>query len=114
LLSVKPANFGVTRMTGAPYIVDETTVRNQFLVRIVNKRSVPAQFALTVTDAPAGVRQSGFEDRVEVPAMGELVQPLILQQTRETYAGPFGFEVRIEDGCGTRSEAASGRGTGKT
>jgi cytochrome c oxidase accessory protein FixG len=98
LLSVKPANFGVTRMTGAPYIVDETTVRNQFLVRIVNKRSVPAQFALTVTDAPAGVRQSGFEDRVEVPAMGELVQPLILQQTRETYAGPFGFEVRIEDG----------------
>lgn len=100
LTSVKPANFGVTRMTGAPYIVDATTVRNQFMVRIVNKRNVPARFSLQVQGVPGDVRQSGFADAVEVAALGELVQPLILQQPRAGYAGPFHFEVRIADAAG--------------
>ena len=40
LTTVRPANFGVTRMTGAPYVIDAAAVRNQFLVRIVNKRKI--------------------------------------------------------------------------
>lgn len=100
LSSVKPANFGVTRMTGAPYIVDATTVRNQFLVRIVNKRSQPVRFNVELRGAPANIRQSGFDGSVEVGAMGELVQPLILQQSREAYSGPFQFEVRVQDVAG--------------
>ena len=44
LSTVRPANFGVTRMTGAPYVIDAVSVRNQFLVRIVNKRNEPARF----------------------------------------------------------------------
>jgi hypothetical protein len=97
---VKPANFGVTRMTGAPYIVDATTVRNQFLVRLVNKRSVPARYVLAVNGAPTGVRRTGFDAAVEVPPLGELVQPLILQQARAAYTGPFRFEVRVADVAG--------------
>jgi polyferredoxin len=96
LLSVKAANFSVTRMTGAPYVVDESTVRNQFLVRIVNKRSEAVRFTVALEGAPAGVRQSGFESGVEVAALGERVQPLILQQARESYTGPFSYEVRIQ------------------
>jgi len=97
LSSVKPANFLVTRMTGAPYIVDETTVRNQYMVRIVNKRNQPARFALELTGEPDGLRQSGFDGTVEVPALGEIVQPLILQQPRERYTGPFHFDVVVRD-----------------
>lgn len=97
LSSVKPANFLVMRMTGAPYIVDATSVRNQFLVRIVNKRNQPARFALEVTGEPADTRQSGFDGVVEVPPLAELVQPLILQQPRAGYAGPFHFEVTVRD-----------------
>ena len=97
LSSVKSANVGVTRMTGAPYIVDEHTVRNQFLIRIVNKDSEAASFRVTLKGAPAGIRQSGFENAVEIQPLGELVQPLILQQSRESYTGPFGFEVKIEE-----------------
>lgn len=100
LSSVKPANFLVTRMTGAPYIVDETTVRNQYMVRIVNKRNQPARFTLEVTGEPAGMRQSGFDGVVEVPALAEIVQPLILQQPRDGYSGPFHFEVVVRDGGG--------------
>lgn len=95
--TVQPANLGVTRMTGAPYIVDATTVRNQFLVRIVNKRSEPVSFVLRLENAPADLRRIGFDAAVRVEPMGELVQPLVLQQPRGTYTGPFDFRVRIED-----------------
>ena len=95
--SVKPANFGVTRMTGAPYIVDATTVRNQFLVRIVNKRNTPARFVLRVQQGTPDMRQTGFERAVEVAPMGELVQPLVIQQPRGTYSGPFDFQINVAD-----------------
>ena len=97
LSTVKPANFGVTRMTAAPYIVDETTVRNQFLVRIVNKSSEPADFVVTVKGLPAGVRQLGFELPVKIGPLGERVQPLVLQQERLNYVGPFHFSVGAAD-----------------
>ena len=97
--TVKPANFGVTRMTGAPYIIDEGTVRNQFLVRIVNKRNTPERFNLSLDRQPGDLRRTGFDSTVEVAPLGELVQPLVLQQPRSGYSGPFHFMVRIEDGA---------------
>lgn len=98
--TVRPANFGVTRMVGAPYIVSEDSVRNQFLVRIVNKRNAAATFVLRLNRAPGDLRQSGFTESVEVPPLGETVRPLVLQQVRSGYTGPFVFEVRIEDAAG--------------
>ena len=97
LSTVHSASFSVTRMIGAPYIVDSTSVRNQFLVRIVNKRNEPARFVLTVDDIPDAVHVAGFETAVEVEPLGELVQPLILQQPRGVYTGPFHFEVHVAD-----------------
>jgi cytochrome c oxidase accessory protein FixG len=101
LTTVKPAAFGVTRMTGAPYVVDAGTVRNQFLVRIVNKRNEPTSFRLELVRAPRELRRTGFDGVVIVPAMEEIVQPLILQQPRANYSGPFHFEVRVRDSGGT-------------
>jgi polyferredoxin len=98
--TIRPANFGVTRIPGAPYIVNETTVRNQFLVRIVNKRNQPERFVLTLARAPEGLSQTGLTTAVEVPALGEIVQPLVLQQARSRYTGPFMFAVRVADQAG--------------
>lgn len=99
--TVKPANLEVTRMTGSPYIVDATTVRNQFMVRIVNKRNEPARFILTVEGAPADMRRTGFDGSVEVEPFAELVQPLVIQQPRGSYIGLFHFRVRVEEAAGT-------------
>lgn len=99
--TIKPANFGVTRMIGAPYIIDGGFVRNQFLVRLVNKRNRPVRFTLAVEDAPAHLRQSGFAEAIEVAALGETATPLILQQPRQDYRGPFHFTVRVQDERGT-------------
>lgn len=100
LSTVRPAYFGVTRMTGAPYVVDEAAVRNQFLIRIVNKRNEPARFTVKVTAAPADARLVGVDGVIEVPALGERVQPLVLLQARDTYAGPFHFEVTAQEAGG--------------
>ncbi len=97
LSTVRPASFGVTRIPGAPYIVDAETVRNQFLVRLVNKRPEPATFVLTVAQLPEAIRLSGFEQPVVVAAMGEEVRPLILQQLRARYTVPFKFIVQLRD-----------------
>jgi hypothetical protein len=67
----------------------------------VNKRSEPARFVLHLNRAPADMHPIGFEGAVEVGPLGELVQPLVVQQLRSAYAGPFRFEVRIEDAAGT-------------
>ncbi len=99
--TIKPANFLVVRMTGAPYFVDPATVRNQFFVRVVNKRTVPASFTVKLDRLPAGVQQSGFMTTVEIPPLGEINQPLVLQQNRSVYTGPFEFEVRVADTAGT-------------
>ncbi len=100
LSTVRPANLGITRITGAPYIVSADFVRNQFLVRMLNKRNQPARFWLHVNHAPAELRQTGLTTMVEVPALGEIVQPLVLQLSRALYSGPFEFEVRVQDESG--------------
>ena len=97
LSTVKPASFGVTRMVGAPYIIDRDFIRNQFLVRLVNKRNTPARFVLAVQQAPEHLRQAGFDGAIEVPALGEIATPLVLQQPRREYGGPFNFTLRVQD-----------------
>ena len=100
LSTIRPANLGVTRIIGAPYIVSADYVRNQFLVRIVNKQNGPAEFLLHLDAAPAGLRQTGLLGPIPVDALGEVVQPLVLQQPRSDYHGPFHFTVRITDPAG--------------
>jgi cytochrome c oxidase accessory protein FixG len=99
--TIKPANLGVTRMVGAPYIIDGDFVRNQFLVRLVNKRNTPTRFVLALPQAPEHLKQSGFPGAIEVPALGEIAAPLILQQPRHDYKGPFQFMVRVQDERGS-------------
>ena len=99
--TIRPANIGVTRITGAPYIVSEDFIRNQFLVRVVNKRNQPARFIVKLNEAPAALRQTGLTTVVEIPALSETVQPLVLQLPRSLYRGPFTFEVRVADEAGS-------------
>lgn len=101
LSTLKPASLGLTRMTGAPYIVDAASVRNQFLIRIVNKRNEPARFTVRLDHAPAGLESIGFGAPVDIPPLGEIVQPLIVQQPRGGYTGPFDFQVSVQDQQGT-------------
>ncbi|MDR1284271.1 MAG: cytochrome c oxidase accessory protein CcoG, partial [Opitutaceae bacterium] len=110
--TVRPASLGVTRQTGAPYFVTSDTVRNQFSVRIVNKRAEPVRFrvtaepvaATTATSAPVPpIRQFGFDGLLEIAPLAEEVRPFVIQQKRADYTGNFRFLLRVqpEDGAFT-------------
>jgi cytochrome c oxidase accessory protein FixG len=97
--SIKPANFLVFRMGGGAYFVDRDVVRNQFMVRLLNKRSDAAAFAVEV-EIPPYVHRSGLEQPVTLAAMDEQVAPLVLTVDRARYAGSFKFLVRVRDVAG--------------
>lgn len=99
--TVKPASFGVTRLQGAPYFVDEHAVRNQFLVRLVNKSGTPARLVVRLAGAPDELVQTGFEAPVDVAPMAEMVSPLVLQMPRRKYEGAFKLRVEARDEAGT-------------
>lgn len=96
LSTLKPVTVGITRITGAPYIVTTDAVRNQFLVRLLNKRTAPTDFIVHV-ESPVTIRQTGFETAVTVPSIVEDVRPLVLVVPRSAYTGPFKFSVIISD-----------------
>jgi cytochrome c oxidase accessory protein FixG len=95
--TVKPANFLVYRMSGAAYFVDRTDVRNQFMVRLTNKRPAPATFTVTLAGVPDGVEQTGFREPVTVGPLAESTTPLVLMIDRKHYSGPFHFTIRVAD-----------------
>jgi len=94
--TVKPASFTVLRMSGAAYFVGADEVRNQFLVRLVNKRTAPVGLTVTAQGLPAGVRHTGFDAPVVVAPLAETVSPLVLLIDRRDYRGPFRFTVKVE------------------
>ncbi len=93
LSTVRSANVEVTRMIGAPFIIDPGFVRNQFLVRIVNKRNEPARFFVRIGPVRPDLHQIGGTDPVEVVPLGEVVLPLIVEQDRAAYTGPLDLTV---------------------
>ena len=99
--TVKPAGFLVYRMSGAAYYVSHDDVHDQFLVRLVNKRSVPATFVVSTEGVPPRVKLTGFAEPVTLAPMAEQVSPLVLSVDREHYTGPFYFTVRVEDAART-------------
>jgi cytochrome c oxidase accessory protein FixG len=99
-LQVKPASFAITRIVGTPYVVDAQNVRNQFMVRIVNKRPDIGRYVVSVKGA-AGIVQAGFEGEITLPAMAEEVRPLVLSQNRAVYNGPFEITLKLSDAART-------------
>lgn len=99
--TVRPAALGLTRMVGSAYFFDAATVRNQFLVRLVNKQDTPQQLRVELRDAPAGVTGAGFDAPVVLAGMGEEVHPLLVVVPRSHYTGPFHFTVVVRDDAGT-------------
>ena len=88
-------------MRGAPYYVDTDFVRNQFLVRLVNKQMEPLRFVLRAGTLPDKAVTNGFDQPVEVGPMSEEVRPFIVQVPRSSYRGGFAVSLEIADEPGT-------------
>lgn len=95
---ITPATMTTVRMQGSPYYVDEHVIRNQFVLRLINKDNAEVrQFVLNAEAPVEGLSWVGFDKAIEVPANGERLVPLILLQSREYYEGPFEVMLVVKD-----------------
>lgn len=105
LSTLKPMRVLAKRMPGAPFYLGNGVVRNQFTLRIINKRHEESLCQIELTQAPAGMRMIGAEDSIAVPALGEVEKPVIVTVPEKEYAGKSEITILIQElrGSGSRS-----------
>lgn len=93
---VKPVALSVLRMQGAPYIRDAETVRNNFYLRLANKRPVATTYTVEVQSSQKALRSTGATSNPHIIGPGEEIQePLILTLPSADFEGQFEIEVQI-------------------
>ncbi len=98
---VKPVTVSLLRMQGAPYFRDETTVRNNFLMRLANKRPAPHTYTVTVDSPVKSLEVAGGNDKKVPLAAGEEIQePVILSVPDADFPGQFNVKVIIRGETG--------------
>ncbi len=92
----RPYHAEFSRMRGAAYYVDASSVRNVFQYRIINKRQQAATFTIRMTGAPAGYSLSGGDVPFEIPAHGETKRTLVVIAPTGSYQGPGDIRFDVE------------------
>ncbi|MBL9131073.1 MAG: cytochrome c oxidase accessory protein CcoG [Verrucomicrobiaceae bacterium] len=95
---IEPLRANVLRMQGSPYYVSSGMLRNQFLVRLINKRNEPRTFTLAMKgDLPAGLVAAGADAPVTIAAQGEELKPLMITMPETGFKGSFKLSITVTD-----------------
>ncbi len=95
---IEPLRANVLRMQGSPYYVSNGVLRNQFLIRLINKRNEPRTFSLSMTgDLPSGLAAAGADAPVTIPAQGEELKPLMITMPEGNFKQPFKLSISVTD-----------------
>ncbi|MFK7850649.1 MAG: cytochrome c oxidase accessory protein CcoG [Akkermansiaceae bacterium] len=91
----RPFHVDLSRMKGAPFFVDQSSVRNHYQLRLLNKRNQPVEYTFSLQDPPEGFTLSGTGESITLNALAETSRPLIILNDRETYTGPTELTLQI-------------------
>ncbi len=105
--SLKSATVSLTRVTGIPYVVEGGVVRNQFLVRLLNKRNAAVTFRVEVADGPPSLRTIGVEGGIVVAPLGEEIRTVALTLPRADLKAELPLRFVVKSGDGTVIERAA-------
>jgi cytochrome c oxidase accessory protein FixG len=94
-MQLRSANMNIVRMTGAPYFITESTVRNQFMLRVINKSSETKVYTVNCSAEDQIYTMEGNEGGISVEPMGEEVRPVIITLQKENYKGHFPLELSL-------------------
>lgn len=96
---LQPLRSTVIRMVGPPFFVSDGVIRNQFNLRLVNKRHEEARYRVELDSAglPAGLRMAENLEEIRVAPLGEEVRPVILLQAQQDYQRGGHTRLRITD-----------------
>ena len=104
--SLKPATVSLTRVTGIPYVVEGGVVRNQFLVRVLNKRNAAITFHLEIADGPQSLHWTGMEGGITVSPLGEEIRTVVLTLPRSDLKKEIPLRFRVLSSDGSVNEKA--------
>ncbi len=94
--SIDSAYMLVTRMTGSSFYQTESTIRNQYNVRIVNKTDETQVFNIHVDSPNHEITKLGDTEHIEIGPIGEVVVPLIITTPFDSFENTFQFDVSVE------------------
>ncbi|GEP43375.1 cytochrome c oxidase accessory protein CcoG [Brevifollis gellanilyticus] len=101
---IEPLRANVLRMQGSPYYVNAGVLRNQFLVRLINKRNEARTFTLAMEgDLPAGLAAAGADAPITISALGEELKPLMITLPQTGFTKPFMISLRVTDTADAKS-----------
>lgn len=94
------ANMNVVRMTGSPYYITDTGLRNQYMVRIINKQNAERSYRISASAEGQKIQVDGVSGAISVEPMEELVHPVVISVSKEDYQGQFTVEIQLSNAEG--------------
>jgi cytochrome c oxidase accessory protein FixG len=99
---VRPVLLYVTRLPGAPYIREDDTIRNNYILRLGNKRAGEQTFTVRLASPQPDLTSVGITERtITLAAHEEIREPLILLVPDADFRGTFPVTVEVVDADGT-------------
>ncbi len=93
---VKPVILSVVRMQGAPYIRDAGLIRNNYLVRLANKRSTEHTYEVRLESPQARLSSTGVTSHpLRLAAGEEIREPLIVTVPEADFRGQFDLRIQV-------------------
>lgn len=95
---ISPLRASVVRMGGASFYVDNGVIRNQFQLRVINKRNNASTYRIELSgDVPPALQMTGVDQTMTLPPMGEDLKTLVLTLPQPEYRRQFKFRVKVTD-----------------
>ncbi len=102
-----PFEMNLMRSSGTTYVLDATTIRDQFELHVVNKHVDPAEFDLTV-DVPDGASVVLPQPHIHLGSLESLRTPIFVTVDRKSYTGPFDIKLTLSDETSGRERTLVG------
>lgn len=95
IYKAKSFNAQITRIAGAPFVTNETSVSNLAQVRLINKRQEPVSFELNMARAPEGLNLIVSEESLSLAPEEEKIVRFTMSMNGEQWDGPFETVIEI-------------------
>lgn len=96
---IEPMFANVTRQaSGSAFILFNGTIRNQFIVRVIDKRNEASTYKITVEgDVPKELQIAGNETPFRLHAQGEELKSLVFTLPESAYSHPMKMVIRVTE-----------------
>jgi polyferredoxin len=93
-----PFEANLLRFQGAPWVVDNGSVRNQFELHLVNKNPGEATFTIGVKGRD-GMRVIVPQREIKLGSLESSRIPIFVSVDQDAGGAPFAVEVEVKDGA---------------